>query len=217
MPRERFEQELVRLGSSTLVLGEQASTAVQQATQALLEQNVQLAERVITEDAGINRMERAILDSAADLLVLQAPVASDLRRVLGISRVASNFERIGDHARDIARGIVRLGGAASVDPQGDLGMLIDGVQAMLREGLECFSLADVDRARTVRKAEDNVRSAYAALYRGILAQILAEPTMATRGTHTLFIGHDLERISDHVANVAETIVYMVTGNTVELN
>ena len=217
MPRERFEHALTALGNSTVILGEQAATAVDQATAALVEQDVALAQRVVSDDAGINRMERRILDEAADLLALQAPVASDLRRILGISRIASNFERIADHARDIARGIVRLNGETYVDAQGDLPKLIARAKVMLQEGLECYAGINVEQARAVALLDDEVDALYGALYRGILAQIVAEPSMAPRATHTLFVGHDLEEISDHVANVAETVIYMATGDTVELN
>jgi phosphate transport system protein len=217
MARQRFEQALIDLGNSTAILGEQAGTAVQQATQALLERNIVLAQSVVSEDAGINRMERKILDDAADLLALQAPVASDLRRILGISRIASNFERIGDHARDIARGIIRLNGAALVDAQNDLPTLVVRVNAMLREGLQCYVTANVDQARAVAVLDDEVDTIYGTLHRDILAQILEEPSVAARATQTLFVGQDLEVIGDHVAIIAETVVYIATGQTVELN
>lgn len=217
MARERFEQALTRLGNSTAMLGEQAAVAVDQAARALLEQDLGLARRVVSEDAGINRMERRILDEAADLLALQAPVASDLRRILGISRIAANFERIGDHARDIARGIVRLNGATYVDVQGDLPNMITCVKAMLHQGLQCYSTTNADQAHAVCLLDDEVDRMYGILYRGILAQIVVEPALTPGATNTLFVGHDLEEISDHVANVAETVIYMVSGDTVELN
>jgi phosphate transport system protein len=217
MARQRFEQALIDLGTSTAILGEQAGTAVRQATQALLERNIVLAQQVVSEDAGINRMERKILDDAADLLALQAPVASDLRRILGISRIASNFERIGDHARDIARGIIRLNGAAFVDAQNDLPTLVTRVNAMLREGLQCYVTANVAQARAVAVLDDEVDAIYGTLHRDVLAQILEEPSVAVRATQTLFVGQDLEVIGDHVAGIAETVIYIATGQTVELN
>ncbi len=217
MARQRFEQALTELGASTAILGEQAITAVNQATQALLEQDLVLARRVVAEDAGINRLERKILDDAADLLALQAPVASDLRRILGISRIASNFERIGDHARDIARGIIRLNGAAYIDAQNDLPTLVARVKNMLQEGLQCFATVNVAQARAVAVLDDEVDAMYGTLHRDVLAHILEEPAIAARATQTLFVGQDLEEIGDHAANIAETVIYISTGETVELN
>jgi phosphate transport system protein len=140
-----------------------------------------------------------------------------LRRILGISRIASNFERIGDHARDIARGIIRLNGAPYVDVQGDLPILVERTTAMLQEGLQCYVTANVEQARAVALLDDEVDRIYGTLYRGVLAQILDEPAIAPRATQTLFVGHDLEEISDHAANIAETVIYIVSGETVELN
>jgi phosphate transport system protein len=217
MVRQRFEQALIELGNSTSILGEQAAAAVEQATCALLQQDQILAQRVVAEDTGINRMERKILDDAGDLLALQAPVASDLRRILGISRIASNFERIGDHARDIARGIIRLNGAAYIDIQNDLPTLVTRVKNMLQEGLHCFMTANVAQARAVAVLDDEVDTIYGTLHRDVLAHILEEPAIAVRATQTLFVGQDLEVIGDHVANIAETVIYIVLGETVELN
>ncbi len=217
MPRERFNRELTALSRATVILGEQAATAVAEAAKAFTTADLALAVKVDDEDAGINRIERQILDDAASLLALQAPVASDLRRILGISRIAADFERIGDHARDIARTTLRLAGATPVDPQGDLALLADQTQVMLQAGLRALDAEDVDQARAVCTLDNGVDATYAALYRGLLAQMVLDPTISARATHTLFAGHDLERIADKVANVAETLIYMVTGETVELN
>src|SRR5271165_2112287 len=99
MPRTQFEQELKALSDATLILGEQAATAVAQAIQAFQTSDSALATRIVEEDSGINRLERGVLENASTLLMLQAPVARDLRHVLGVSRIASNVERIGDQAR----------------------------------------------------------------------------------------------------------------------
>jgi phosphate transport system protein len=199
------------------VLGEQAATAVSQAIQAFQTSDLALATRIVEEDAGINRMERAVLDSATRLLLLQAPVARDLRQLLGVSRIASNFERIGDHARDMGRTVVRLARQLPVLMHGDYQLMAAQVQTMLRDGLRSLEQFDIELARAVCLLDDGVDAAYAALYRDVLNQMVEDPTLTARGTHTLFVGHDLERIGDHITNVAETVIYIVTGDTVELN
>jgi phosphate transport system protein len=88
---------------------------------------------------------------------------------------------------------------------------------MLREGLRSLEQLDTDLARVVCQQDDGVDAAYASLYRDILNQMVEDPTSTARGTHTLFVGHDLERIADHITNVAETVIYIATGETVELN
>jgi phosphate transport system protein len=215
--RERFAQQLDDLNEATVILGEQASTAVAQAIQAFTTYDVVLASRVVDEDSGLNRMERQILDDATVLLTLQAPVARDLRRILGVSRVASDFERIGDHARDIARATLRLAARPLTGDQGDLEQLITQAEAMLKEGLRSYAGTDVDLARAVCKMDDGVDNAYAALFRDLLNEMVEDAGTIARAMYTLFVGRDIERIADRMANVAETVIYIVTGETVELN
>jgi phosphate transport system protein len=217
MTREAFHRQLETLTATTVLLGEQAIIAVSQAVQAFVEGDSAMATRVVDEDEGINRLEHQILDDATDLLTLQAPVASDLRRILGISRVASHLERIGDYARDIARETPHLAGLPSIGTQGDLPLLIDAVTAMLRDGLRSFAGTDAELARSVCLMDDGVDSAYAALFRDLLGQMVADAAITARATHTLFAAHDLERIGDHMANICETVIYIATGQTVELN
>ncbi len=217
MTRERFGQQLHALSAATAVLGEQAATAVRQAVQAFSSYDPVLAQRVVEEDAGINRMERQILDDASVLLMLQAPVASDLRRILGVSRVAASFERIGDHAAAIANSVLRLAAPPQLGDQGDLEQIIDQVQLMLRDGLRSYADTDVDLARAVCQIDDGVDVAYSHLFRELLTEMVEDSTLIARATYTLFVARDLERIADHMANVMETVVYIVTGETVELN
>jgi phosphate transport system protein len=217
MPRTQFEHDLKALNDATLVLGEQAATAVSQAIQAFQTSDMALATRIVEEDQGINRMERGVLESATRLLLLQAPVARDLRQLLGVPRIASNFERIGDHARDIGRAVVRLAGAPPVLMHGDFQLMAAQVQTMLRDGLRSLEEFDTELARAVCLLDDGVDAAYAALYRDVLNQMVEDPILTARGTYTLFVGHDLERIGDHITNVAEAVIYIVTGETVELN
>jgi phosphate transport system protein len=215
--RVRFAQQLDSLSEATVILGEQAATAVRQAIQAFTSFDTALAARVVDEDFGINRMERQILDDAALLLTLQAPVATDLRRILGVSRVASDFERIGDHARDIARAALRLAAPPSTGSQGDLDLLMAQAEVMLRDGLRCYAENDVELAQAVCKIDDGVDQAYASLFRALLGQMVEDTSIIARATYTMFVAHDLERIADHITNVAETVIYVATGETVELN
>ena len=217
MTRERFSQQLKELSAATAVLGEQAATAVQQSIQSFTGFDRALAQRVIDEDAGINRMERQILDDSSILLMLQAPVASDLRRILGVSRVAASFERIGDHAASVAATVLRLASAPALGDQGDFEQIVRQVTMMLRDGLRCYTENDVDLAHSVCKVDDGVDVAYSHLFREMLGVMVEDASLIARATYTLFVARDLERIADHIANVAETVVYIVTGETVELN
>jgi phosphate transport system protein len=215
--RERFNNQLEALNEATIMLGDQARTATLQAIQAFTTFDTALASRVEDEDQGINRLERQILDDSALLLTLQAPVASDLRRILGISRIASDLERIGDHARDIARATMRLAAPAFTGDQGDFNLLVTQAETMVRDGLRALAENDVELARAVCKVDDGVDHAYASLFRDLLSEMVEDTSNIARATYTLFVARDLERIADRITNVAETVIYIVTGDTVELN
>jgi phosphate transport system protein len=217
MPRERFGQQLDALTAATVVLGEQAATAVLQSVQAFLTFDSPLAMRVVDEDAAINRMERQVLDDAALLLTLQAPVASDLRRILGVSRVASDLERIGDHARNIAQHSLRLAAMPDLGGQGDLDLLIAQTSSMLREGLRAYAESDVELARAVSQIDNGVDAAYASLFRSLMGLMVEDTSTVARATYTLLVAHDIERIADHVVSIAESVVYVVTGETTDLS
>jgi phosphate transport system protein len=217
MTREAFAQQLDALHNATVALGSNVETAVKDAVQAFMTHDAALARRVIDGDAEINRMEMGILDDANTLLLLQAPVASDLRRILGVSRAIGDLERIGDYARDIARTTLRVASAPSIDGLVDLPALIDEVQRMLHEGVRCLAESNVDLARAVGAMDDQVDRSYTSLFQDLLGHMLADTTVITRGTYTLLVARALERIADHLTNVAEAVIYMVTAKMEELN
>lgn len=217
MPRQAFDRQLAELERSTIILGEQVETAVHQAVQAFTTRDLALAQKVVDEDAGINRMELQILDEATTLLTLQAPVASDLRRILGVSRVAGNLERMGDHARNIGRTTLRVANTPPIEPLIDLPALIAEVLAMLRDGLRCYAETDIELARVVCAADDQVDRSFASLFRELLGYMLADTAVITRATYTLLVGQDMERIADRVTNIAETVIYVATGRMEDLN
>lgn len=217
LTRQHFDDQLRALTVATITLGEQAALAVEQAVQAFTHFDQELAGKVIEEDESINHMERQILDDSALLLTLQAPVASDLRRVLGVSRIVADLEAVGDHAAAIAEAALRLAAPPATGTQGDLAQIISQVQVMIREGMRSFAENDTDLARAVCTIDDGVDGTYALLFRELLGDMVEDVSLIARFTYTLFVARDLERIADHMSNVAETVIYIVTGETAELN
>ena len=159
MARETFDRQLAALRHSTILLGEQAQAAVEQAIDAFTRQDLALAHKVVNEDLGINRIERQVLDESTTLLALQAPVATDLRTIIGVSRIANHFERIGDHARDIGNSTIRSAADPPLGEMPHLTVMLGRVIAMVHDGLRAYTEADVSLAETGKFARANIRSA----------------------------------------------------------
>ena len=174
--------------------------------------DVALARAVIDRDARLDAMHRDIERKAIRLIALRQPVASDLRRTLASMKLAVDLERTGDLAKNIAkRGLILAEGepmqplTRSIERMGKL------VSMRLRDVLDAYAAAEVDRAVAVWNTDDEVDEHYNALFRELLTYMMGDPRTITAGTHLLFMAKNLERIGDHATNIAETIYYEITG------
>jgi phosphate transport system protein len=157
-------------------------------------------------------MHRDIERKAIRLIALRQPVASDLRRTLASMKLAMDLERTGDLAKNIAkRGLILAEGepmqplTRSIERMGKL------VSMRLRDVLDAYAAAEIDRAIAVWNTDDEVDEHYNALFRELLTYMMGDPRTITAGTHLLFMAKNLERIGDHATNIAETIYYEITG------
>lgn len=217
MAREHFTRQLADLRQRALLLAEQTQSAIGQAIDAFQRQDAVLARKVVDEDGGINRIEREVLDRSTTLLMLEAPVASDLRLIIGISRIANHFERAADHARDMANSTLRAVDTPQLGEMLHLTRLIDDVSAMVSEGVVAIQTMDPVLAREICKRDDAVDRVYSLLFAELLAIMQSDVSLTARVTYTLLIARDLERIADYTTDVAEAVVYIATGHTEELN
>jgi phosphate transport system protein len=167
---------------------------------------------VVDRDARLDAMHRDIERKAIRLIALRQPVASDLRRTLASMKLAMDLERTGDLAKNIAkRGLILAEGepmqplTRSIERMGKL------VSMRLRDVLDAYAAAEIDRAIAVWNTDDEVDEHYNALFRELLTYMMGDPRTITAGTHLLFMAKNLERIGDHATNIAETIYYEITG------
>jgi phosphate transport system protein len=173
---------------------------------------VALARAVVDRDTRLDAMHRDIERKAIRLIALRQPVASDLRRTLAAMKLAVDLERTGDLAKNIAkRGLILAEGepmqplTRSIERMGKL------VSMRLRDVLDAYAAAEIDRAIAVWNTDDEVDEHYNALFRELLTYMMGDPRTITAGTHLLFMAKNLERIGDHATNIAETIYYEITG------
>ncbi|WP_439478460.1 phosphate signaling complex protein PhoU [Brevundimonas sp.] len=207
-----YGDELNQLTAEVARMGGLAEAQVADAVDSVARRDVALARAVVDRDARLDAMHRDIERKAIRLIALRQPVASDLRRTLAAMKLAVDLERTGDLAKNIAkRGLILAEGepmqplTRSIERMGKL------VSMRLRDVLDAYAAAEIDRAIAVWNTDDEVDEHYNALFRELLTYMMGDPRTITAGTHLLFMAKNLERIGDHATNIAETIYYEITG------
>ena len=211
-----YDEELAQLDHMVGRMGGLAARQVESAIQALVREDAALAQKVMAGDIEIDGMETEIDTTAVRVLALRQPMATDLRRVIATMKTAGSLERIGDYARNIANRsqvITALpgdhGGIRVIERMGGI------VNEMIYAVLEAYHNSDAERANAVRLRDESVDQLNNSLFRELLTYMMETPSNITLSMHLLFIAKNLERIGDHVTNVAEHIHVMATGEVPE--
>ena len=200
-----------------LTLGSMVDKAIDRAITALQTQNESLAEQVVHGDEAINDKRWQIEESTLHLIATQSPMAGDLRRILASVHIATNLERMGDHAEGISKLTLRTSDNAPLKPLVDLPLMAEKGRAMLHDALEAFVDGDADRARDIAARDQEIDHLYQQVYNDLLTFMIADPGTTTRATHLLWVAHNLERIGDRSTNICERIIFAVTGRFEEVN
>lgn len=217
MPRTEFERELRDLEDGVLILGSMVDRAIERAMHALRTLDREAADVIVKEDLLINRRRFQLEDAAITLIALQQPTARDLRQLVAILSIVVDLERMGDHAEGIAKIALMHPAEPLLKPLIDLPRMADIARAMLRRSLDAFVNRDADEARRVCDEDDSLDALHDQVYRELLLFMLENPRAITRATYLTWVAHNLERIGDRATNIAERVVYLVTGTMEELN
>ncbi len=218
MARELFQKELTDLQDDVLILGSMAEKAVVDSVEALRSSDLEWSQRIIDEDAAINKKRFDIEERAIFVIASQQPLATDLRAVMSALMIITDLERIGDHAEGIARINLRLGEAEDVPRRmGYIPAMADRAIAMLRDSLQAYVERNVDESRRVCDADDEVDRLQDAVYDETFRGMIDNPAMIERNTYYLWTAHNLERIADRCTNICERVIYLVTGRMEEIN
>jgi phosphate transport system protein len=215
--RARFDRELTQLQVRILELGSLARTAVARGLQALIERNDDLAREVIAADAALNQLRYTIERDCYDLLVTEQPVAGDMRMIVSGVIIATELERIADHGKKIARIYLRMVDDPRPIPLGDIPRLGEMALGLLDRALLAIATRDVIEARAVCRGDDQVDALYKQAFNVTLSYMLENPRQIAAGTHLIQVAHELERVGDRATNLAERVIYAVTGELIELN
>jgi phosphate transport system protein len=218
MTRETFDRELQRLQDEVLVLGSLVEKAIIQSVEVLKRRDLEGARRLIAEDRRvINEKRFAIESEALTLIATQQPMAGDLRVIAAVLEIAHELERMGDYAKGIAKINLMMGDEPLLKPLVDIPLMAEKARSMLHQALEAFVRRDVELARAIPKQDDEVDALYNQVYRDLLALMMQNPRDIDRATYLLWVAHNLERTADRVANICERVIFMVTGELMEMD
>ena len=213
--RMEFDRQLEHLQDDLLALGSMVEKATAKAVEALKTRDLAMSAQVVRDDDIIDDKRREIEDRVIDLIAVQQPVASDLRLLITTLHVSMELERIGDYAEGIGKISLRMGDEPPVKPLVDIPRMAQKASAMLRDSLDALVKHDTEKAYQVLADDDEVDNLYTQVYRELLVLMLQDPKIIQRGTYLLWTAHDLERIADRATNIAEEVVYLVTGKRVD--
>ncbi len=208
-----YGEELSQLAAEVARMGGLAEAEVADALDTVTRRDLSLAQSVIERDIKLDALDLEIERKSIRLIALRQPVAQDLRRTVAAMKIASNLERCGDLAKNIAkRGVV----LAESEPMTPLTRSIDRmgrlVAGRLKDVLDAYTGSDLDGAMRVWSRDDEVDEHYNSLFRELLTYMMGDPRTITACAHLLFIAKNLERIGDHATNIAEIVHYEITGD-----
>ena len=211
MVRADFDRSLEELQGDLVALGEMVEKAILKSMDAFERQDLTGAYEVITEDEQINEKRFELEEKCIDLIATQQPLAVDLRTLLAVLHIAVELERMGDYAEGIGKICMIIGDDESVPTPLKLPQMAKKGVAMLRGSLKSLVERDTDLANDVWDSDDEVDSLYDEVCHQIFLDMGENPKVIEASTHFLWVAHDLERIADRATNIAERVIFMVTG------
>ena len=213
-----FDEDLEAIDRLIRDMGDLAGAMVAASTRSLLASDNALAQRVISDDAVMDARQRELDERAITLIAKRQPMAQDLRSVVGAIRMAADLERIGDLAKNIAKRVNAVGeGSAPRQLSHSIDSMAEMVMAQVGSVVARYDDRDAQGLVSLRADDEKIDVQYTAVFRELLTYMMEDPRNITACTHLLFCAKNLERIGDHVTNIAENAYYVVTGQQLPLN
>ena len=209
-----YDKELDTLERCLAEMGGIAEKMVIDAVDALASADSALAHQVVSSDPRLDTLQHEIEDLAVRTIARRQPVAVDLRELIGAVRIAGDLERVGDLAKNIAKRSVKI----RVEPRVQrafvgLRHMNEVATELMKDVLDAYAQRDADRAREVWERDVELDALEDAVFRELLTYMMEDPRNISFCAHLLFCSKNIERIGDHATNIAETVVYLVTGAT----
>jgi phosphate transport system protein len=213
-----YDRDLEQIQALIIKMGGLVEAAILDSAKAMEKRDLELAETVRAGDKKIDALEEEINEMAARTIALRAPVSRDLRSVLAVLKISANLERVGDYSKNMAKRTAILAGIPRINGSGvALRRMASEVQGMLRDALDAYIRRDAEMAESVRLRDEDIDQMYNALFREFLTFMMEDPRNITACMHLHFVAKNIERMGDHVTNIAEQVIYQVTGEMPDEN
>lgn len=217
MTREVYHKALKDVQNDVQKMAEMAGKALKDAVKALKERDIATSEKVVKNDVKINKKRFKIEEKCIRLIATQQPMAVDLRILTAIISIITDLERIADHAEGIAKISLSIGEEPLAKPLVNMPKMSEKAISMLEKCMKAFVERDVEAAKAVCNEDDVVDAYYDAIYGELIMIMVRDQKLIKDATYLIWVAHNIERIADRVTNIAERVVYMVTGKMEEMN
>ncbi len=215
--RTTFDNEFDAIRQSLYQMSAMIDTAIDSAINALMEQNIKHAKKIIDSDVNINQRRFDIQEACLAIIATQQPAASDLREIVAILYMVVELERIGDYAAGIAKTVVMMKEEPLLKTFKKIPRMGEIARQMLADAMNAFTNRDAEAARQIAERDSEIDALYEDVFHRLIKIMAKEPEMVTRCTYLTWCAHNLERIADRVTNITEQIVFMTTGQIGEFN
>ena len=211
-----YDRDLEAIQAAIMKMGGLVEAAILNAAESLEARDEEAAEAVRRGDKAIDELEQWINEECARCIAIRQPAAGDLRTILTVMKIAGNLERIGDYAKNMAKRTSVLVQMRPVEGSaGSIRRMARQVESMLTDALDAYIQRDAERAADVRQRDMDVDQMYNSLFRNFLTHMMEDPRNITACMHLHFIAKNIERMGDHVTNIAEQVIYLVEGELPE--
>ena len=208
-----YDDELKNLREDILRMGGIAEAQFASAIQSVTKRDADVAALTVKGDVKLDELNIIIDQCAVRMLALRQPMASDLREIISSLKIATDIERMGDYAANIAKRSIAIAEMRPVKSLASIPHMGRLVQHLIKDVLDAYNERNSDKAKQVWLRDEEVDDAYNALFRETLTYMMEDPRNITPGTHLLFVAKNIERIGDHATNIAEKIYFIVNGKT----
>lgn len=205
--RSKFEEQLKMLNQEMMQIGTMIESSIQQAITALMDQDVELAKKIMESDREVDREQKKVEDMCFYLLMQQQPVAKDLRAVSAAMKMVTDMERIGDHAADISEMTVMMAGAPYTLDLSHIRQMAGETMDMLIKSIEAYVEQDIEKAKGVIAHDDIVDGLFDENKRDLIELIHKNPKCGEEAADMLMVAKYFERIGDHATNIAEWVIF----------